>query len=161
MAAGDKALDHAWGYFALHANQRITVFNYFVVFAGVLTTGMAAAVQASRGLAWVAVALGLLLILLSFVFWKLDQRTSFLIKHAEEVIRGLEPVTASLLGTEGGKTDMAKLDQGLWTYGRAFRTIFLVMALIGAAGTVLAGTRATGLIDLDATAAIAKCGRTD
>lgn len=156
MAGDEKALDHAWGYFALHANQRITVFNYFVVFAGVLTTGIAAAVQASREMASVGIALGLLLVLLSFVFWKLDQRTSFLIKHAEDVIRQLEPASASLLGTEGAKTQVAKRDERLWTYGRAFRTIFLVMALVGIAGTLLAGARATGLINLRAEAETTK-----
>ena len=83
----DKALEHAWRYFSLHASQRMTVFNYFVVFAGVLCTGMAAALQSTAQIAIVGVALGGLLALLSFVFHKLDQRTSFLIKHAEQAIR--------------------------------------------------------------------------
>jgi hypothetical protein len=147
MAADNKALDHAWSYFALHASQRITVFNYFVVFAGVLCTGMATAIQASPQLALVGSALGLLLIFLSYVFWKIDQRTAFLIKHAEDVIKQLEPSTAPLFAGEEGKTHVAKRDMRMWTYGRAFRTIFAVMGTIGFAGAVLGDLRATGILD--------------
>lgn len=143
---GDKALDHAWGYFVLHANQRITVFNYFVIFAGVLCTGIAASIQSTPRLAAVGVALGGLLIILSFVFWRLDQRTAFLIKHAEDLIATLEPELAPLLASEVQKTTDAKKSQGLWTYGRAFRTIFWVMGLIGLAGAALSGLRAGGLL---------------
>ena len=127
-----------------------------IVFLGATCGLIAAAVQASREMASVGIALGLLLVLLSFVFWKLDQRTSFLIKHAEDVIRQLEPAAASLLGTEEAKTQVAKRNERLWTYGRAFRTIFLVMALVGIAGTLLAGARATGLINLGAAAETTK-----
>lgn len=63
------------GYFSLHATQRITVFNYFVVFAGILSTGLAATIRAPNRLAFVGIALRLLLSFLSFLFWKLDQRT--------------------------------------------------------------------------------------
>ena len=146
MAADDKDLNHAWSYFALHANQRITVFNYFVVFSGVLCTGIAAAVQASPKVAAVGVALGLLLAVLSFVFWKLDQRTAFLIKHAEDILKQLEPSTGQLIGAEEQKTAAAKRNLRMWTYGQVFRTIFAFMALIGIAGAVLAAFTASGAL---------------
>lgn len=120
MATEDKALEHAWAYFSLHAAQRITVFNYFVVFAGILCTGLAATMQAPIRLAFVGIALGLLLTALAFLFWKLDERTSFLIKHAEETIKRLEPSLATLLTVEVAKTDHAQVNDGLWTYGRSF-----------------------------------------
>jgi len=143
--AANKDLEHAWSYFALHANQRITVFNYFVVFAGVISTGMAAAIQASAKFAFVGIGLGALLTVLSFVFWKIDQRTAFLIKHAEEAIKLLEPSAAPLVASEEQKTLTAKR-KGIWTYGQAFRTIFAVMALIGLAGAILAGLRTVGIV---------------
>lgn len=133
MANNEKALEHAWGYFQLHASQRVTVFNYFVVFSGLLVTGMAAAVQTSSRLALVGVVLGLLLCGLSFVFFKLDQRVSFLIKNSECVIKKLEPSSASLFNDEVTQTANAQR-QGLWTYGRAFRTMFWTMGLIGLFG---------------------------
>jgi hypothetical protein len=147
MATDDKALDHAWAYFTLHANQRITVFNYFVVFAGILCTGLAATMQASVRLSFVGIALGLILVMLSFLFWKLDQRTSFLIKHAEDVIKTHEPALAPLLADEVGKTSNAKANDGLWTYGEVFRAIFVAMALIGVAGATLSALRATRCLD--------------
>ena len=51
MGRDDGALAHAWAYFQLHAAQRITIFNYFVVLSGILATGLAAAIQAPPRLA--------------------------------------------------------------------------------------------------------------
>src|ERR1700684_1089434 len=70
----DKALDHAWRYFALHAQQRISVFNFFVVLSGVLATGIGASLQAGKSMALVAAMLGALLALFSYVFYRLDGR---------------------------------------------------------------------------------------
>ncbi len=144
MSRDDGALAHAWAYFNLHAGQRITIFNYFVVFSGILTTGLAAAIQAPPRLATVGVALGLLLCLLSFLFWQLDRRTSFLIKHAEDAIKLQEPVGARLMTEEVVKTANAKKGEGLWTYGKVFRSIFLVMAIVGLAGAIVSGLRGSG-----------------
>lgn len=144
MSRDDGALAHAWAYFNLHAGQRITIFNYFVVFSGILTTGLATAIQAPPRLAAVGVALGLLLCLLSFLFWQLDRRTSFLIKHAEDAIKLQEPAGARLMTEEVVKTADAKNDEGLWTYGKVFRSIFLVMAIVGLAGAIVSGLRGSG-----------------
>ena len=147
MATDDKGLDHAWAYFTLHANQRITVFNYFVVFSGILCTGLAATLQAPTRSSFVGIALGLILVMLSFLFWKLDQRTSFLIKHAEDVIKNHEPALAPLVADEVDKTTKAKAKDGLWTYGEVFRAIFAVMALIGLVGGTLSALHATHRLD--------------
>ena len=151
-----RALDHAWGYFELHANQRVTIFNYFVVFSGLLVTGMVAAGQTSPRFAFVGVVLGFLLCGLSYIFYRLDQRVSFLIKNSEDVIKNLEPSTAALFSDEVRLTSDAKR-QGLWTYGRAFRTMFFVMAIVGFSGAVFFGIQGfTGyptsetLVDQDA-----------
>ena len=152
MATDDKALGHAWAYFTLHANQRITVFNYFVVFAGILCTGLAATLQAPDRFSFIGIALGFILMMLSFLFWKLDQRTSFLIKHAEEIIKIHEPDLAPLVADEVGKTSKAKAEDGLWTYGQVFRAIFIVMALIGIAGAILSALHATHRLEWSTTA---------
>jgi hypothetical protein len=146
VAEHDKALDFAWDYFSLHASQRMTVFNYFVAFAGLILTGMATAIQASPRLAMVGVALGLLLVALSFIFWKLDQRTAFLIDHAKAAIVELEPPAAPLIASEEYKTPIAERETGLWTYGKAFRVIFATMALVGLIGAALGALRATGAL---------------
>lgn len=147
MEKDDGSLAHAWAYFELHANQRVTVFNYFVVFSGILATGLAASIQATPPLAIVGIVLGLLLSLLSYLFWQLDRRTSFLIKHAEDAIKAKEPTGAPLMSEEVNKTAEAQKNDGLWTYGKAFRTIFLVMGLVGLAGAVVSGLRWCGQLD--------------
>jgi len=145
VAAENKALDHAWSYFQLHANQRITVFNYFVILSGVLAAGLAATIQGPPRLASLGVGLGLLLALLSYVFWKFDQRTAFLIKHSEDILRVLEPDTAPVFADEVGKTDAAKKD-GMWTYGKSFKVIFCVMGIVGLSGSAVSALRYCGLV---------------
>lgn len=85
-----ELLEHAWRYFELHANQRISIFNYFVVISGAVSAGIAATWQGSQHFSIVGIVLGLLLSVVSFVFWKLDQRVSFLIKHAESALAEVE-----------------------------------------------------------------------
>jgi len=138
MTDNERALEHAWKYFQLHANQRVTTFNYFVVFSGLLVTGLGASIQDLPRYALVSVTLGLLLIILSYLFFRLDQRVSFLIKNSEDFIRKLEPPSASLFGDEVELTAVAKKN-GYWTYGQVFRTMFFVMGCIGFSGAAYSG----------------------
>ncbi len=131
------------GIFSFMRGQRITIFNYFIVFAGIILTGLASVIQASPRLSVVGIAMGFLLSLLSFIFWKLDQRTSFFVKHAEERIKTIEPAEATLFQDEVAKTENTK---GIWTYGRAFRAIFFVMGFVGILGSVVSGLRLFGIL---------------
>lgn len=148
------AREHAWNYFQLHANQRMAVFNFFVVLTGVLSAGIAGVMQGSAKLALIGIILGPLLPLLSFVFWKLDQRTSFLIKHAEAALLDLErsmPVqSVQLFMTEPQLSQEAKLKTDdwsrQWSYGNSFGLIFISMALIGIISTVLCVLKFVGKI---------------
>jgi hypothetical protein len=149
-------LEHTWRYFELHAGQRMAVFNFFLVVSGAAAAGLAATLQGSPRLALVGVALGLLLVLVAFVFWKLDQRVAFLIKHAEaalaEVERSLPEQSARLFLSEPQSTSTARRAAGWWvrqwTYGRAFRFVFWIMGLIGIAGAALSACKAAGLVSL-------------
>ena len=114
-------LEHTWRYFELHAKQRVSVFNFFVVMSGALAAGIAASLQGSAKLAAIGVVLGLLLPLISFVFWKLDQRVSFLIKHAENALAEIECTLpterARLFSLEPASTKEAKSKASFWTAG--------------------------------------------
>lgn len=142
-------LEHTWRYFELHANQRMSVFNFFVVMSGALAAGVAASLQGSPKLAGVGIVLGTLLPLVSFVFWKLDQRVSFLIKHAESALADIEASlpakSARLFSLEPASTVAAKQNVSpwvrQWSYGRSFRLIFVVMALFGLCSAILAGLK--------------------
>ncbi len=37
----DTLRTHSWQYFDLHANQRMPVFNFYLIFVGLLTGGLA------------------------------------------------------------------------------------------------------------------------
>ena len=149
---GASMREHAWHYFELHANQRIAVFNFFLLTSGAIAAGLATTLQGTPRFASLGIALGALLILVSFIFWKLDQRASFLIKHAENALAETEQEfsarEACLFLFEPKATKSAS-DQATWwsrhwTYGKAFRFVFGVMGLFGVAGAGLSLARFAG-----------------
>ena len=64
----------AWDYFALHAQQRLTTVNFYLVVATTLTAAAVASFQEDFGFPGLRLPAGLLLALLSFAFWRLDLR---------------------------------------------------------------------------------------
>jgi len=120
------------------------LFNFFLVLSGFVAAGLAACLPRSGPYQLFGVALGFLLTLVSFVFWKLDQRTSFLIKHAEGAIAELEvafPIAASRLISREEDCTAADVSSKsillrMWTYGFAFRFAFRVMGFVGFAGGI-------------------------
>jgi hypothetical protein len=155
-----RMLDHSWRYFELHAGQRMTLFNYFLALSGVALAGLAACLQGARYLWPIGAALGMGLTIIASVFWKLDQRTSFLVKHAEKAVVQLEREfpenSARLITSESSATLAANGTRGrwsrIWTYGASFRFAFALMAVFGLAGAALCGARITGWVrDADGT----------
>lgn len=146
------AREHAWKYFELHANQRIAVFNFFLILSGALAAGIAATLQGTQRFSLLGVGLGILLALVAFVFWKLDQRVSFLVKHGELALAEIEATFPDrglqLFHQEPAKTAAAQKTSGLWgrlwTYGQVFRFLFWAMAIFGIAGAALCWLRFTG-----------------
>jgi len=80
-------LAYALKYFEIHAAQRMSVFNFFIVLSTIILTGLATCVFGEGMYAPIGIALGLLLTALALTFWKLDQRTSFLVKRAEKTLK--------------------------------------------------------------------------
>ncbi len=89
---------HAWNYFQLHAQQRLSVFNFYIVLAGALTTGLVTSLPKADEQTALPIALGSLLIFFSFVFSRLDVRNSSLIKNAEGGLREIETAWADERG---------------------------------------------------------------
>ncbi|NTC83009.1 hypothetical protein [Agrobacterium tumefaciens] len=149
----NEARAHAWKYFELHAAQRMTLFNFFSAFSGLILAGIGTTLQVSSKYAFVTIALGLVLSLISFVFWKLDQRVSFLVKHAEEIHIEIEALTRShfkLFTDEPEKYRLTKKSRGWfvnpWTYGQSFRLLFAAMAITGLLTAAFSSARLVGLI---------------
>lgn len=141
--------EHAWRYFDLHAKQRITVFNFFLALSGLVAAGLAACAQGSGIFLMVGVSLGTLLAIVSFIFWKLDQRVSFLIKRAEVAIAKFElefvPNDYCLFEKEPAETETEKSRankwERQWTYGECFRFVFTLMAFSGVCGALFSAAR--------------------
>jgi hypothetical protein len=138
MQPADKALDHAWRHFALHAQQRISVFNFFVVLSGILATGIGAGSQVGKSMALLVAILGALLTFLSYVFYRLDGRGSELVKLGERSLIACElrcmPLYAQIVVQEEKERKSER--PRTWTFGRSFRLIFWVMGTAGLVATV-------------------------
>jgi hypothetical protein len=134
-------LEHAWRYFELHAAQRMSMFNYFLVLFGLVSAGLAGALQADGALRVAGVFLGIALTVTTHVFGKLDERSSFLVKHAEAALREAEAAVPLAVGRlffhEPGETEDARALAKIWTYGTSFRLIFCVARLVGILGAGL------------------------
>ncbi len=142
----ENARNHAWDYFALHAQQRISVFQFFISIETALITAAFLTLQYRKELdnpSW-PVVLGPAIIIFSFVFWKIDQRTRDLIIRAEASLKQIEceickslPPSICLPFSEDpqAKNDPSfsafPLFPGRLTYSQAFGTIYLVSAFFG------------------------------
>jgi hypothetical protein len=96
----------AWDYFQLHASQRLTTFNFYIVISSLLTTGLLGTFQKDYKTPFLGAGLGALLTFLSFVFWKLDERNKLLIKNAESALRHFESLVAPAPGSEPHVTQL-------------------------------------------------------
>ena len=90
MTHDEYLQQQAWNYFALHAQQRLTTVNFYLVVATTLTAAAVASFGENFAFPGLRLPTGLLLSLLSFAFWRLDFRNRELIKAAETALRSLE-----------------------------------------------------------------------
>lgn len=141
---------YAWGYFALHADQRMKLFNFFLILAG-LILGAFPAVRSIGADTKFAALLPLLLTLAAFTFWRLEERTRGLVKGGEDALRFLDeqwpvnplwsdgaPHVLRLIERDDYLTDRIKQR---WTvkrlrlmpisYADSFRLVYLMMAGVG------------------------------
>ena len=81
-------LNYAWRWFALHAQQRVTMFNYFLVASGILANAYGLLLQAKHWEA--AIAAAIIGCLVGVVSLGLDARNHQLVKLGEEVLAEIE-----------------------------------------------------------------------
>lgn len=128
---------YLWGYFQLHAQQRLTTFNYFIVVAGLLSTGTLATYKSGDENLGIRVACGLFLTIISFIFWQLDLRTRTLIKHCEDMLKELEKKSPEgsvrIFKSEEQKTNYLRTRaySVYLTYRHCLGSVFLVFGLFG------------------------------
>ncbi|MCX5770302.1 MAG: hypothetical protein NTZ09_08535 [Candidatus Hydrogenedentes bacterium] len=139
--------DYAWSYFVVHADQRMKTFNFYLVVA-TLIGGVVVTVAKDTENVAAAGILSLLLPFLSFVFYKLDQRTVCLIKLAEAAMKLIE--NKSDLNDQEGLAHPLKLFlheeqtteiykaksvafwwERPWSYSECFKTVFMTLGTAG------------------------------
>jgi hypothetical protein len=143
----DDLRAYAWNYFQLHAQQRLQAFEFYISLASAATGGFLALLSLDKPHKWFSVV-GLLLMLLSFIFWKLDNRTRQLICNAENALKHLDSELAPSLDGDHSLHPLqlfARDDEqvkglllyplmsGHFTYSRCFRWMFCCFSLIGLA----------------------------
>ncbi len=89
--------EHGWRYFELHANQRISLFRYYIIFFSLYVTGVGFLLIKSSNLPckteneFITIA-SIIFILITIIFWLLDCRNRKLIHIAEASLRKFEDV---------------------------------------------------------------------
>lgn len=154
----DELRKQAWDFFQMQAGQRLATFNFYIAISSLLSTGLVATFKQEVDLPYVGIAFGLLLILFSFIFWKLDQRNSDLIKGAESALKFFE--RQNLLEDADGVPHVAKRftreefdthkkkNQHRWqfwkkhySYSQCFNYVFLIFGCGGFVGLGLLLTK--------------------
>lgn len=94
---------------------------------------------------------GVFLIVLSLVFWRLDERNRTLIGVGERALKYLEaqgglkgegeaPHVANVFLREDFDTNLAKHERfsslRYWSYSKCFRAVFIFFAIVGAIGAL-------------------------
>ena len=140
----EQLVEHAWKYFILHSTQRMTLFNYFLFIMAALGAGLGATLQASNKLAYMGVFLSFFVIVVSIVFWKLDQRTSFLIKQSENVLIYREVRLGNGIGIFCNEENNLSVENSnkssfnkIFTYGKIFRFTFFITGTVGVMGIIM------------------------
>lgn len=131
----EHAFEHLWRYFQLHSQQRMTVFNFYLVISGMTATGIGFGFQQGGGYHYVVSLLGFFLLMTSFIFWKLDQRGAMLVKEAESAFVYLEKFQMneeySLFMIDSKNKLLSRSLKSVWSFGRCFRYSFFLMGYVG------------------------------
>jgi hypothetical protein len=151
-------LDISWKYFQQHAQQRISYFNFFVVFSALVTSGLISTFQEKFEAHYVGLFLGICQMVISCIFWKIDTRNKFLTKHSESVIRRIEgkyiispdePESESfaLFSLEEKETQILRESQKKmcfikrqFSHSICFRLIYIFFFIMGLSGFVISCT---------------------
>jgi len=92
----EKALEHAWNWFSLHAAHRMQSVNFFLVAVAFLSAGYVAAFQIPDHL--LAAAVAALGAMMSAFFNRLELRIKELIHAGEDAMKPLQAELAQITG---------------------------------------------------------------
>jgi hypothetical protein len=144
------AHEYAWNWFSYHAAQRMIVFRFFFLVMGVVTVGY---YQTFDDKPYIAIVLSILAIFFCAAFYRLDQRTTELIKVGEALLKETElnfekwGLKNSKLVAIADAKDAPFVTRAcpsfFYSYGQVFPTIFLVLTSFSVVALICA-CRAAG-----------------
>ena len=153
-------LNLSWNYFQQHAQQRISYFNFFVVFSTILTAALVSTFQSNFQAPFLGIAIGLVESFVAFIFLKIDTRNRFLTQNAENVIQRIEAdydktgnKSYNLFTNEELETQKLKLKNKKMfflyrhlTHGDSYKIIYITFFFIGIVmvlGSIFVGIKET------------------
>jgi hypothetical protein len=137
-------LTYAWNWFAYHAGQRFSAFNFFLVIVGVLTVGFGQAV--SNRWIGIGVAIGAFGAAVGAGFILLDVRNKQLVDFGTDALEALElGLAVHIVLDKDGK---ARPKPPVASHTNVFRAIEGLSAMVFAAGMIWALGGYSGLRDL-------------
>lgn len=134
--AEKAAQSFAWNYFAFHAQQRQTVFNFFVVLIGASLAAFAATIDKPAA-AKLHTVIGCVLMISSFLFWRLDERSRRLVQLAEASLKEIEVRLTDRAGLAWlnilARSDkkIGGLCKKVESFTQIYRVVFLLVGLSG------------------------------
>jgi hypothetical protein len=127
--------DFAFKWFQVHADQRLKVFNFFLIIAGICVAGFFTATQAKNAVA--ASLISFVLVAVCVCFKQLDLRTAQLVEIGEDYLREwLEYKSKSLESTTVNIVKRADVTRNCLSYRWVFNLLFLIFGLLGVLGAI-------------------------
>lgn len=132
-ASFEAANELAIKWFEIHAEQRLKVFNFFLIIAGFCIGGFFTALQAKNNLA--ASVISAVLVCVCYCFKQLDRRTAQLTKNAEDYLKQSLNVLGAQLNSKTINFVLKGEDkEGVWSYRQTFNVLFCLFATLGILG---------------------------
>ena len=138
--------ESAWKHFSVHADQRLKMFQFYITISTALLGGVILLYRTGEN-AEALLILCFLISFFSFVFWKLEKRTSTLVKNAEDAIKYLDssvdvpdiegqPNPLKLFTRDDFRTQNSKNLSHFshFSYHRCFVWVFVAIGVLGAIG---------------------------
>ena len=138
--SANMQFEYAWRWFDLHAKQRVSMFNFFLISVGALATAYGLLLR--EQLYVVAAVAAFMGVFVSLVSCLLDVRNHELVKMGEEALQGVEKAHL----TECQILTDEKQPSSLLKHGRLIRSLEIVVAIVYLAGVVYSVILALGCL---------------
>lgn len=118
-------------WFKIHADQRMKLFNFYLLFLGGIV--LLGSIILEQEHALIRMFGGGFIVWISLVFRELDRRISELIKGAEKGLIEIEQRQAERIGANATKVVLsAQAKDQTWSYSKCFHFVFLGGSIVGA-----------------------------